>query len=90
MEWPEGKKKPKTRQLKNLAGAGAMGGAFWGFLFGLLFFVPRPGMAIGAGMGALTGSLADVGTTTPLSIRFAPGYARDICAVRDDLGRRHR
>ena len=61
VEWPEGKKKPKTRQLQNLAGAGAMGGAFWGFLFGILFFVPLLGMAVGAAMGAMSGSLADVG-----------------------------
>ena len=59
--WPEGDKKPKTRQLHNLAGAGAMGGAFWGFLFGLIFFVPLLGMAIGAVTGALSGSLTDVG-----------------------------
>ena len=59
--WPEGKSKPKTRQLNNLTGAGALGGAFWGMLFGLLFFVPLLGAAIGAGMGALTGSMADVG-----------------------------
>ena len=59
--WPEGAKKPKTRQLHSTAGAGAMGGAFWGFLFGLLFFVPLLGMAMGAAMGALTGSMADVG-----------------------------
>lgn len=59
--WPEGKKKPKTRQLHNLAGAGALGGAFWGLLFGLLFFVPLLGMAVGAAIGGLTGSLADVG-----------------------------
>jgi uncharacterized membrane protein len=59
--WPEGKKKPKTRQLANLAGAGALGGAFWGLLFGLLFFVPLLGMAVGAAMGALSGSLTDVG-----------------------------
>jgi uncharacterized membrane protein len=39
----------------------ALGGAFWGMLFGLIFFVPLLGMAIGAGMGALGGSLADVG-----------------------------
>jgi uncharacterized membrane protein len=61
VSWPEGAKKPKTRQLHNMAGAGAMGGAFWGFLFGLLFFVPLLGMAMGAAMGALTGSLSDVG-----------------------------
>jgi uncharacterized membrane protein len=61
VEWPEGKKKPKTRQLTNLAGAGALGGAFWGMLFGLLFFVPLLGAAVGAATGALVGSLTDVG-----------------------------
>src|SRR5262249_28941985 len=61
VSWPEGAKKPKTRQLTNLAGVGALGGAFWGLLFGLIFFVPLLGAAIGAGIGALTGSLSHVG-----------------------------
>ena len=61
VSWPQGNKKPTTRQLYSTGGAGAMGGAFWGFLFGLIFFVPFLGAAIGAGMGALTGSMADVG-----------------------------
>ena len=30
---------------------------FWGFLFGLLFFIPVLGMAMGAGLGALMGKL---------------------------------
>lgn len=59
--WPQGAKKPKTRQLNNLAGAGALGGAFWGMLFGLIFLIPFLGMAIGAAMGAITGALTDVG-----------------------------
>ena len=59
--YPEGAKKPKTRQLTNLAGAGALGGAFWGMLFGLIFLAPLLGMAVGAAMGALTGSMSDVG-----------------------------
>ena len=61
VSWPQGKKKPKTRQLSGLAGAGALGGAFWGLLFGLLFFVPLLGLAVGAAMGALAGSMTDVG-----------------------------
>jgi uncharacterized membrane protein len=61
VSWPEGAKRPKTRQLHNLASAGALGGAFWGLLFGLLFFVPLLGMAIGAATGALSGALTDVG-----------------------------
>jgi len=59
--WPQGKKKPKTKQLENLAGAGALSGAFWGMLFGLIFFVPFFGMAIGAAMGALGGKFSDYG-----------------------------
>lgn len=61
VSWPEGKKKPKTKQAVNLAGAGALDGAFWGMLFGLLFFAPFLGAAIGALAGGLGGSLADFG-----------------------------
>lgn len=59
--WPEGKSKPKTKQLVSLAGLGALDGAFWGMLFGLIFFVPFFGMAIGAAMGALSGKFSDYG-----------------------------
>jgi uncharacterized membrane protein len=59
--WPEGKKKPKTKQLHSMAGVGALGGAFWGMLFGLLFFIPFLGLAIGAAMGALAGHFSDYG-----------------------------
>ncbi|MFW3386548.1 UNVERIFIED_CONTAM: DUF1269 domain-containing protein [Kocuria sp. CPCC 205274] len=59
--WPDGKKKPRTRQLNNLVGAGALGGSFWGMLFGLIFFVPLLGMAVGAAAGALSGMLTDTG-----------------------------
>jgi uncharacterized membrane protein len=61
VEWPEGKKKPKTRQVNDLAAAGALSGAFWGMLFGMLFFVPFFGMAMGAAMGALSSHFADYG-----------------------------
>ena len=59
--WPEGAKKPKTKQLISLAGIGALNGAFWGMLFGLLFFVPLLGLAVGAAFGAMGASMADVG-----------------------------
>ena len=61
VSWPEGQKKPRTRNLSGLTGLGAMDGAFWGFLFGLIFFVPLLGAAVGAAMGALSGSMADIG-----------------------------
>jgi uncharacterized membrane protein len=61
VSFPEGAKKPKTKQLQNMTAGGALGGSFWGLLFGLIFFVPLLGMAVGAGMGALTGAMTDVG-----------------------------
>jgi uncharacterized membrane protein len=78
--WPEGKKKPGIRQLTNLAGAGALGGAFWGTLLGLIFLVPLLGAAVGAAVGALSGSLQDVGSATASSTR---------CATRSRQARRH-
>jgi len=61
VEWEASRKKPKTRQLHDLTGAGALSGSFWGLLFGMIFFVPLLGMAIGAATGAMAGSLNDVG-----------------------------
>jgi uncharacterized membrane protein len=40
---------------------GAAIGSFWGFLFGLLFFIPFAGLALGAGMGALFGHFGENG-----------------------------
>ncbi|MFB7515794.1 DUF1269 domain-containing protein [Streptomyces sp. NPDC056144] len=61
VSWPEEASKPKTKQLNNLTGAGALSGTFWGMLFGLLFFMPLFGAAVGAAAGALGGKMADVG-----------------------------
>jgi uncharacterized membrane protein len=61
VSWPAGKKKPRTHQLHSLTGAGALGGGFWGLLFGLIFFMPLLGLAIGATMGTLGGAMSDVG-----------------------------
>lgn len=61
VSWPADKKKPRTKELNNLTGVGALSGTFWGMLFGLIFFIPLIGAAIGAATGALAGSLSDVG-----------------------------
>jgi uncharacterized membrane protein len=34
---------------------------FWGVLFGLLFFIPVFGLAVGAGLGALMGKITKTG-----------------------------
>ncbi|MEM1281512.1 MAG: DUF1269 domain-containing protein [Cyanobacteria bacterium P01_H01_bin.152] len=59
--WPQGKKKPKTKQALPLTSLGALDGAFWGMLFGLIFFVPLFGAAVGAITGALSGHFQDYG-----------------------------
>jgi uncharacterized membrane protein len=61
VSWPVGAKKPKTRQLNDLAGTRALVGSFWGLLLGFIFFVPLLGAAVGAATGALAGSMRDVG-----------------------------
>ena len=53
--------KAKVKQATGLVGAGALGGAFWGMLIGLLFFMPWLGLAVGAVTGALAGKFADIG-----------------------------
>ncbi|CAN3985639.1 DUF1269 domain-containing protein [Kitasatospora purpeofusca] len=61
VSWPDGARKPRTRHLGDMVGMGAVGGAFWGFILGLIFFVPLLGAALGAAGGALGGHLAHVG-----------------------------
>lgn len=65
VSWEEGAKRPRTRQLDDLVGSGALGGTFWGLLLGTIFFVPLLGAALGAAMGAAGGALSDVGTYEP-------------------------
>jgi uncharacterized membrane protein len=57
VSWPQGNKKPKASQLHGTFDVGAISGAFWGFLIGVIFFVP----SLGVGTGALRSPLADVG-----------------------------
>jgi uncharacterized membrane protein len=51
----------KLNQLFQPVAQGAVSGAFWGSLIGLLFMMPLAGAGIGAASGALGGKLADLG-----------------------------
>lgn len=51
----------KIKQIVDLTAQGALGGAFWGLLAGILFWMPSLGMAIGTVLGAISGALADYG-----------------------------
>ena len=76
----------QLHQAVNLTAAGAVGGAFWGTLIGLLFLNPLLGAAVGAGSGALSGKLSDVGISDrfmkDLSETLKPGTAALFVLVR--------
>jgi len=55
------KGKTKLDQAVNLTTTGAVGGGFWGLLIGMIFLNPLLGVLIGAGAGALSGKLSDIG-----------------------------
>ena len=67
-------------------GRGAIGGAMWGGLIGLIFFAPLLGMAIGAGTGALAGKASDSGVDDnfmrELGDQLEPGHAALVLLVR--------
>jgi uncharacterized membrane protein len=77
--WREADGKVRIQQSLSTTGAGALGGAFWGTLVGLLFFAPVLGMAVGAGTGAVAGKLTDVGISDDMIKRIGetlqPGKA---------------
>jgi uncharacterized membrane protein len=71
--------KVKVNQATSLVGAGALGGAFWGMLIGLLFAAPWLGLVVGAASGALGGALADVGVDDKfikeVGAKIEPGHS---------------
>lgn len=76
----------KLHQAINLTAAGAVSGGFWGTLVGLIFLNPLLGMAIGAGTGAVSGALADVGINDQfmkdLAATLQPGSSALFVLVR--------
>ncbi len=80
------KGKVKLHQAVNLTAAGAMGGGFWGMLIGLIFLNPLLGAAIGAGAGAISGKLSDIGIDDHFmkecSQAFTPGTSALFVLVR--------
>jgi uncharacterized membrane protein len=78
--------KIKLHQAVSLTAAGAATGAFWGMLIGLLFFNPILGLAVGAGAGALSGKLTDLGVDNTIAKQLGdeltPGSSALIVLLR--------
>jgi uncharacterized membrane protein len=78
--------KVQLHQAVNLTAAGAVSGAFWGTLIGMLFLNPLLGTAMGAGAGALSGKLSDIGINDQfmkdLGGTLAPGSSALFVLVR--------
>lgn len=82
--------KVKLHQAQNLTAAGAVSGGFWGMLIGMMFLNPLVGVAVGAGAGAISGSLTDVGVNDrfmrELAENFKPGCGAVFVLVRKLTG----
>ncbi len=81
--------KVKVKQIQSLAGMGALGGAFWGFLIGLLFLVPGFGLVVGAAAGAILGHYKDVGVDDrfikEVGDKLQPGTSALFLLVRESV-----
>ena len=78
--------KVQLHQAVNLTAAGAVSGAFWGTLIGIIFLNPLLGAALGAGSGALSGKLTDLGISDQfmkeLGATLTPGTSALFVLVR--------
>jgi uncharacterized membrane protein len=82
----DAKGKTQLHQPVNLTATGAVSGAFWGTLIGVLFLNPLAGAAVGAGTGALAGKLSDIGINDQfmkdLGATLTPGTSALFVLVR--------
>ena len=89
VSWPEGRRKPRTWQARDVAGPAALSGAFWGLLFGIVFLLPILGMAIGAAVGLASGALSHVGLSGEflqrVRDRITPGTSALFLLTRDEV-----
>jgi uncharacterized membrane protein len=69
----------KIKDEHRLTGLGALGGAFWGLLIGLIFLVPAAGFIVGTVSGAIAGHFTKYGITKEymqqIQASIAPGQS---------------
>lgn len=84
---PDGK--VKLLQLYHMGWAGAVSGALWGTLIGLIFMMPVFGLVVGGATGAVAGALSDVGINDDfmkqLASSLTPGSSALFVLVDSDI-----
>ena len=84
--------KVKVKQSTSLVGAGALGGAFWGLLIGLVFRAMWWGVAIGVVLGALRGKFKDIGIDDKfikeVGETIQPGHSAIFLLIRESTPER--
>ena len=87
VEWPEGATKPDLHHGHEDKWRGTGWGAFWGLLFGGIFFVPLLGAAAGAAIGGISKAVSAVGIDDAqletIRQQITPGTSL-LCAVTTD------
>ena len=75
------KGKVKLHQAFNLALPGAARGSVWGLLIGMIFLNPLLGTIVGAGAGALSGKLNDIGINDDFMKELAADLTEGMSAL---------
>jgi len=91
VSWAHDNERPLTADVVRPEGDG-LGATFWGLLFGVIFFVPLLGAAVGSPPGTMTGWLVDAGITDHFVNRVrdevVPGTsALFVVASSDDMAK---
>lgn len=74
----------QVKQAVSLVGAGTLGGAFWGLLVGLLFWLPWMGMALqGPAVEALGDYGLDEGFVKEVGSTIQPGHSALFLLIRE-------
>ncbi len=77
----------KVKQSTSLVGAGALGGAFWGLLIGLVLRLMWWGLAVGAVLGAIRGKFKDIGVDDKfikeVGETIQPGHSAIFLLIRE-------
>ena len=89
VSWPEGRRKPRTWQARDVAGGAMLSGAFWGLLFGILFLLPIVGLAVGTAAGLAAGAFARIGLSEDflrkIRDRITPGTSALFLLTSDEV-----